>query len=221
MGNIINKLIVLKLNKAWQPVGYSTVGRAIVDLAGGLSARALDFDYEKNEAGEYILDEYGEPVSNPIIMNPVDWDEWVLLPVRPFDEVIHYGSCGTKLMRVPTVLIARNFNKMPMKTFRGKPSKESIWIRDGGIDQYNGKKLKKEDFSVDHILPQSKGGRDTWENLVSTHRKTNSEKGNKLNNEAGLYLIKQPKAPPPMPLSSMIREVKHPTWKPFLVNVDD
>jgi 5-methylcytosine-specific restriction endonuclease McrA len=224
MGNIINKLIVLKLNKAWQPVGYSTVGRAIVDLAGGLSARALDIDYEKNEAGEYVLDEYGAPVGNPTIMNPVNWDVWLTLPVRPFDEVVHYGSDengNRKQMRVPTVLIAKNFNKMPMKTFRGKPSKEAIWIRDNGTDQYTGKRLRREDATIDHVLPQSKGGRDTWENLVTTHKKVNSEKGNRLNHEVGLTLIKKPTAPHPVPLSATIRDVKHPTWKPFLANIDD
>lgn len=220
MSNIINKLIVLKLNRAWQPVGFSTVGRAIVDLAAGLSARALDFDYEKDVAGNYILDEYGEPVANPTNMTPVDWEDWIKLPVREFDEVVHYGN-GEKLMRVPTVLIAKNFNKMPVKTFRGKPSKEAIWYRDNGIDQYTGKKLKREDATTDHVLPKSKGGKDQWENLVTTHKKINSDKGNKLNDEAGLKLIRPPKAPNPIPLSAMIREVKHPTWKPFLVNVDN
>lgn len=219
MGNIINKLLVLKLNRAWSPIGFSTVGRAIVDLAAGLSARALDFDYEKDKDGNYLLDEYGEPVGNPTNMVPVDWDDWLKLPVRPFDEVVHYGN-GEKIMRVPTVLIAKNYNKMPYKTFRGKPSKEAIWIRDNGTDQYTGKKLRREDATIDHVLPQSKGGKDQWENLVTTHKKINSEKGNKLNHEAGLKLIKTPKAPPPIPLSAMIREVKHPTWKPFLVNVD-
>lgn len=220
MSNIINKLIVLKLNRAWQPVGYSTVGRSIVDLAAGLSARALDFDYEKDADGNYILDEYGEPVGNPIVMNPVDWEAWMTLPIRPFDEIVHYGN-GEKIMRVPTVLIAKNFNKMPVKTFRGKPSKEAIWIRDGGVDQYTGKKLKREDATIDHVIPQSRGGRDDWNNLVSTHKKINSEKGNKLNTEAGLKLIREPIAPKPMPLSAMIRDIKHPTWKPFLVNVDN
>lgn len=220
MSNIISKLIVLKLNRAWQPVGYSTVGRAIVDLAAGLSARALDFDYEKDADGNYILDEYGEPVGNPITMNPVDWEEWQKLPIRPFDEVVHYGN-GEKIMRVPTVLIAINFNKMPVKTFRGKPSKEAIWIRDGGVDQYTGKKLRREDATIDHVIPQSRGGRDEWNNLVSTHKKINSEKGNKLNGEAGLKLIREPIAPKPVPLSAMIRDVKHPTWRPFLINIDN
>ena len=121
-------------------------------------------------------------------------------------------------MRVPTVLIAKNFNKMPVKKFKGKPSKDAIWHRDGGIDQYTGKLLKREDATIDHVLPQSKGGKDTWENLVTTHRDINSEKGNSLNDEAGLKLIRVPKAPLPVPLSMLIREVRHRDWAPFLIN---
>lgn len=209
MNDIINKLIVLKLNKSWQPVGYSTVGRAIVDLSAGLSAKALDLEYE--------LDEDGMPIGDPISMNTLEWEDWVKLPVRVFDLSVSYSN-GNKQMRVPTVLIAKNFNKMPVKKFKGKPSKDAIWHRDGGIDQYTGKLLKREDATIDHVLPQSKGGKDTWENLVTTHRDINSEKGNSLNDEAGLKLIRVPKAPLPVPLSMLIREVRHRDWAPFLIN---
>ena len=218
MGSIINKLLCLKLNKAWQPVGFSSVGRAIVDLAAGISARSLNFDYAKDDSGNYILDEYGS-TGDPISIIPCDWDEWLTLPVRSFDEVVHYGN-GSKIMRVPTVLIAKNYNKMPYKTFRGKPSKDAIWIRDGGICQYSRKKLRKNESSVDHIIPKSRGGKDEYTNLVITDKEINAKKGNKTPEEAGLKLIKYPKAPPPIPLSAMIRECKHPTWKPFLITID-
>lgn len=223
MSNIINKYIVLKLNSVWQPVGFCSVKKAIGDLAAGISAFALDFEYTKDEDGNYILDEDGRPVEiaegYPI---PVDWETWINLSVRPWesDDVIHYCN-GNKTMRAPTVTISKNFSKMPKKTFRGKPSKEAIWIRDSGIDQYTGKRLRRENATVDHIKPQSKGGRDTWENLVITDKDVNSQKGNKTNEEAGLKLIRQPQAPKPMPLSLLIREVKHPTWKKFLIHIDD
>jgi hypothetical protein len=209
MSNIANKLICLKLNKAWQPVGHSTVGKALVDLAAGISARALDLGYE--------LDENGEPIGDPIYMNPVDWDTWLTLPCRPYDLVIHTSKMA---VRVPTVLIAKNFNKMPMKKFKGKPSKDAIWIRDDGVDQYTGKRLRREDATIDHVVPQSKGGHDSWENLVTTHRDINSGKGNKSNSEAGLELIRPAKAPLPIPISLLIREVKHRDWRPFLVKID-
>jgi len=222
MGNIINKLICLKLNKAWAPVGHTTIGRAITDLCAGISARALDFDYEKDENGNYILDECGIPKGDPISIIPVDWDTWITLPIRPWEQedAIHYAN-GTKAIRPITVTIARNFNKMPYKTFRGKPSKQAIWIRDNGTCQYSGRKLKKDNSTIDHVIPKSKGGKDDWSNLVVTDKEINSKKGNKLNEEIGLKLIKQPKAPPPIPLSSMVREIRHFTWKDFLTNVDN
>lgn len=216
--NIINKTIVLKLNKNWQAIGQSTVAKAIVDLAAGLSALALDFEYERDENGNYILNEFGSPVNDPINARPVDWEAWITLSVRPWemDDVIHYGSIGQKLMRAPTVLIAKNFAKMPKKSFRGKPSKDAIYMRDGGIDQYTGKKLKREDSSIDHVLPSSRGGKDIWENLALTSKEINSKKGNKLNSEIGLELIREPKAPEPIPLCNLIREIKHLSWKSYL-----
>ena len=77
----INKTIVLKLNKNWQAVGQSSVAKAIVDLSAGKSAYALDFDYEKDENGNYILDEHGSPLNDPISAIPVDWETWITLPV--------------------------------------------------------------------------------------------------------------------------------------------
>ena len=213
--------IVLKLNKAWQAVGTSTVAKAVVDLAAGKSALALDFEYEKDENGNYILGDDGRPVSDPINATPTDWETWINLPVRSFDEVIHYGSDGHKLMRAPTVLIAKHFNKMPKKSFRGKPSKDAIYIRDGGIDQYTGKKLKRDEATIDHVLPSSRGGKDEWTNLALTSKEINSKKGNKLNHEIGLRLLREPKAPAPIPLSQLIREIRHFTWGPHLPHLKE
>ena len=216
--SVINKNIVLKLNANWQALGISTVAKAIVDLAAGQAAMALDFEYEKDENGNYILDENGYPVSDPIGATPTDWERWINLPVRSWEmeDAIHYGSEGQKLMRAPTVLIAKNFRKMPKKSFKGKPSKDAIIIRDGCIDQYTGKKLRRDEATIDHVLPKSKGGKDEWKNLVTTSRKINTEKGNHLNEEIGLKLIREPKVPKDMPVSELIRDIKHPTWKQHL-----
>ncbi len=217
--NIINKSQVLKLNSAWQAVGQSTVGKALVDLAAGKSAMALDVEYEKDGNGNYIFDENGWPTECGA--RPVDWEEWITLPVRPeLDGVIHYGN-GTKVMRAPTVLIAKNFGKMPKKSFKGKPSKEAILLRDGYIDQYTGKKLRRDEATIDHVLPQSRGGPNTWENLLTTSKENNSKKGNRLNSEIGYKPIRPPTAPRPIPVSHLIREIKHPDWRPHLPHLVD
>ena len=113
MSTIANKLICLNLNANWQPIGFKTVKDAIVDLCGGeidgkSSSLALDIDYEVLENGEPNL-------AAPKNMSPVCWTEWLKLPIRPWDLVINSAHMS---VRVPTVIIAVNFNKMPVKSFR-------------------------------------------------------------------------------------------------------
>lgn len=213
MNTIANKLICLNLNSNWQPVGFKTVKDAITDLCGSESDKrpsslALDIDYNIDENGDPILDE-------PKNMNPVSWSDWMNLPIRSWDLTI---STPNKIIRVPTVMISVNYNKMPVKHFKGKPSKDAIFNRDNGICQYTGQKIERNYATVDHIVPRSKGGGDTWTNLVLCHRDINSKKGNKLNNEAGLKLLKNPVAPQPIPVYALIREAKHQDWKHFLMN---
>ena len=212
MTGIENKLICLNLNANWQPIGFKTVKDAIVDLCGcdvgGKPATlALDIDYNIDDLGDPILTE-------PKTMNPVSWTEWLSLPVRPWDLSIN--SAHMKV-RVPTVIIAVNFSKMPVKQFRNKPSKDAIYVRDGGIDQYTGKKLDRNIATVDHVIPRSKGGGDTWENLVLCSKDINSKKGNRFNNEVGLKLLKNPTAPQPVPVYALIKDARHVDWQHFLI----
>jgi len=212
MSDVANKLICLNLNKSWQVVGMITVKEAIGKLCGSQfqpkpTAMAIDIEYE--------LGENGEPdFTNAINMNPVQWKDWIKLPVRNWDMSINSPNMT---IRVPTVLVALNFNRMPVKMFNNRPTKESIWIRDKGVCQYSGKNLKKSEGNIDHVIPKSKGGADTWDNMVLCSRDVNLRKGNKLNDEVGIKLIKQPKAPRPIYAYEMVREVKHPDWEPFII----
>jgi 5-methylcytosine-specific restriction endonuclease McrA len=203
--NIADKAIVLKLNKNWTAVGYDTVQKAITDLVSGV-VEAIDI--------QYVMDENGVPDFNQTpSMRPVKWDEWITLPVRSCDIAIHSSRMT---IRVPTVLVAVNYTKVPMKTWKGKPSKDAIYIRDGGRCQYTGKSLDKKTATIDHILPKSRGGSDDWENLALTSKELNSEKGNRLNSEIGLKLLKQPVKPKPVPVTQLIVEARHPDWEFFI-----
>ena len=74
-------------------------------------------------------------------------------------------------------------------------SRQNIYERDGGQCQYTGKKLNSNECNLDHVIPRSKGGSNTWENLVLCDPAVNSKKGNRFNHEVGLKLSKIPKAP--------------------------
>lgn len=71
-------------------------------------------------------------------------------------------------------------------------SRNNIFKRDNHKCGYCHSKL---DLTVDHVIPKSKGGGYTWENLVTCCRKCNSKKDNRTPEEAGMKLYIQPYRP--------------------------
>lgn len=212
--SIINKVCSLCLNRNWQPVNIRTIGCAINDLCASEfqsknSCLALDIDYEINDDGT-------PDFNNAKSIRPVTWSEWITLKVRDWEFAINSPNM---VIRAPTVTVAINYGKMPLKLFRTKPNKEGIWLRDKGICQYTGKALDKSNASVDHIIPKSRCKNDpnTWTNMVLCDKNINFKKGNKLNEELGIKLIKQPTVPRPIAAYETITEAKDPSWLPFLL----
>jgi hypothetical protein len=83
--------------------------------------------------------------------------------------------------------------------------------------QYTGALLRPDEGSLDHVVPRSRGGPDTWENLVWSSKQVNTRKGNRLPHEAGLKLLKVPRAPKELPVSAIIRNAHGVAeWKLFL-----
>lgn len=72
------------------------------------------------------------------------------------------------------------------------PTRALIYKRDDHECQYCG---SKKDLTIDHVIPRSKGGRDTWENLVACCTKCNLKKGNQLLSETSMILKRKPFAP--------------------------
>ena len=204
MDSVLHKLITLKLNRNWLPIHTETPEVAFVDLSKG-ATKALDIQFFRAEDGAYDY-------ANVEYMNPVSWEEWVSLPIRDCDFVIHTPRLS---IRVPTIVICENYSHMPMKL--AKFTRQGIWTRDKGICQYTGRKLSSSEGTIDHIVPQSKGGPSSWENCALADREVNFRKGNKSNKEAGLRLIKKPVSPIPQPVINFIRN-KHdiPEWNIFL-----
>lgn len=206
--DITDKAIVLSLNSGWQPIGHRTVRQALVALAGGCAgtppALGLDIGYARDAAGDWDF-------AKPTHLRPVSWDEWLALPVREFDLVVHTPG---RTVRVPTVMVSTRYSRMPVH--HRKPTRDAICQRDGGICQYTGEFVGKRGGNLDHVVPRHRGGRDSFENLVWSKREINSLKANRLPHEAGLRLRRRPTAPAPLPAAATLREARHPDWQHFL-----
>jgi|688.fasta_scaffold15267_18 5-methylcytosine-specific restriction endonuclease McrA len=205
---------VLCLNNLWQALNTKTVKEALISMLGGVDgnnppALAIDMNFRVDENGSVDWD-------NPEYVQPVDWETWKNLPIRDYDLAIHTSNMT---IRAPRVIIQPNYSKMPVVTPR--PTKESIRKRDGGVCQYTGRQISWKDGNIDHVIPRTKGGKNTFENMVWCHKEINSKKGDKTPEQAGLKLIRKPKAPRAVPVSSTIQIAHHPSWIHFLDNVTE
>lgn len=200
---IEDKIICLCLNKRWQPIGVKSVRDAFSELVHP-NCVALNIIYKKNEDGSLNFSEIED-------IQAVKWNEWLKLPIRECDFEIHTSKMA---IRVPTIIASSKYSDIPVRTFR--PTKNNIWLRDKGVCQYSKRKLKPEEANIDHLIPKSRGGANTWENMVLCHKDINSKKGNKTPEEAGLKLMKTPKAMQPLLASESISLKNHIDWNLFL-----
>ena len=72
-----------------------------------------------------------------------------------------------------------------------RPTRANILLRDDETCQYCGKRSR--DLTLDHIIPRSRGGQSTWENLVACCRACNGRKGSRSLKDVGMHLIRPPK----------------------------
>ena len=72
-----------------------------------------------------------------------------------------------------------------------RPTRANIMLRDEEMCQYCGKHFRE--LTLDHVIPRSRGGQSTWENLVACCRACNGRKGNSLPHEVGMKLLRQPR----------------------------
>ena len=194
MSSVLHKSIVLVLNRSWQAINVRTPAEVFPQLATNV---ATSLDIEGDDS-----------------MRPVTWDEWITLPVRDQDHAV---KTVRGPIRVPTVVVLARFNKVPMK--RPTLSARTIRERDGSRCQYTGRLLKHDEGSIDHVIPRSRGGKDTWENLVWACKQINTRKGNRTPDEAGLHLIRQPRPLPPVPVTLTIKNAAGiPDWNMFLLS---
>lgn len=192
MTSALHEKTVLVLNRHWQAIHAKTPAEAFCMLATG-SATALDI----TEDGSMV---------------PLRWEHWLALPVREGDRSV---STVRGAVRVPTVVIACNFARVPMR--RPSFSLRAIWERDGGVCQYTGRPLSPGEGNIDHVVPRSRGGQTSWENCVLAHREVNSKKGSRLPEEAGLRLRRAPEAPRAVPATHLIRNTHRiADWEHFL-----
>ncbi|MCP9850651.1 HNH endonuclease [Cyanobium sp. Morenito 9A2] len=117
---------------------------------------------------------------------------------------------------LPTVIRLRQFVRVPYKQL--PLTRRNVFHRDGHSCQYCG--FQGEQLSIDHVLPRSRGGGDSWENVTTACLRCNVRKGNRTPREAGMPLAREPRRP----ISSLyfeatrqIRAGTHQEWAKYVI----
>lgn len=186
MGNLQKEVLVL--NKLWIAIRIIPAIRAFTLLFAG-KASVVD-------GSDYTI---------------FDWDEWLALPTEEGDDIITTSQSNVK---IPKVIVLSRYDKLPKKGM--KLTKRNIFLRDNFCCQYSGVKVNAKNGNVDHVIPKSKGGKTTWNNLVACSKKINSLKGDRTPAEAGLTLISPPGRPEPQVIYIDPRINMDPYWKKFI-----
>ncbi|MCC6438788.1 MAG: HNH endonuclease [Acidimicrobiales bacterium] len=130
-------------------------------------------------------------------------------------DVLHHSGEQLRsqclVVDVPSVIRLRYVVKVPYQR-RVTLSRRAVLHRDGNRCQYCG----KDADSIDHVVPRSRGGTHTWENVVAACRRCNLAKGSRLVSETTMVLRRPPVQPRQLSwlLITLDRIPEH--WKPYL-----
>ncbi|MDT9545773.1 MAG: HNH endonuclease [Chlorobium sp.] len=118
----------------------------------------------------------------------------------------------TETYPMPSIVRLTVFVRVPYK--RIMLNRKNIIRRDAFQCQYCGK--TDAPLTIDHIIPRSRGGEDSWENLITACRRCNSKKGNRTPREAGMPTMKQPHRPNHLMFMQQLTAAATEDWKPYL-----
>ena len=141
----------------------------------------------------------------------------VVLLLKSKAEVIEHAEwklhSANATMSRPAVIRLVTYVHIPRDTHRRRITRRAVFARDDWTCQYCG---ARSNLTVDHVVPRSKGGGSSWDNIVASCAPCNRRKGNALLRQAGMHLVRQPKAPHP----SVFIQVASPTipvaWRAYL-----
>src|SRR5436309_5913025 len=116
----------------------------------------------------------------------------VLKGVAAAEEVTSHAIHSTRrTVALPSVIRLLEYRRIPHQT--RALSRKNILMRDRYTCQYCHKTLNSGELTLDHVIPRSRKGETTWENLVACCHTCNNRKGNRTPEEAGMRLARAPR----------------------------
>jgi 5-methylcytosine-specific restriction endonuclease McrA len=147
----------------------------VVDVSDG---KYISYDFENWQAVSELRREFesGEFESGEFESGEFDWVRTV-----------------RSSLAVPKIIRVLGYHRIPRQEV--KLNRRNIFARDHNTCQYCGRKFSTSDLSLDHVVPRSQGGGNSWQNIVCCCLRCNVRKGGRTPFQAGIKLIQEPVKP--------------------------
>lgn len=191
-GTAVLNTKVLVLNRSFSPIHITSVRRAFSLLYQGI-AHAVSEQYQT-----------------------FDFASWSELSVSVHDDSV---GMVDRVIRVPRVILLVAYDRVPRRQVRF--SRFNIYARDRNTCQYCAHQFSRSDLNIDHVIPRSRGGLSTWDNVVCSCLACNRKKGGMTPDEAHMKLLKTPRRPEWTPfMLETFSMRRYREWLPYLSTVD-
>lgn len=134
--------------------------------------------------------------------------------ISEYERVVH---SPTHEFRLPSVLALKEYVPVrPMPAF----TRFNVFLRDEWECQYCGEAFRTQNLTFDHVVPRSRGGRTSWDNIVTACQDCNLLKADKMPHECGMFPTSKPRQPSVYELQAHGRRFPpnflHESWNDFL-----
>jgi 5-methylcytosine-specific restriction endonuclease McrA len=147
-----------------------------------------------------------------------DFESWCTLSQLRMDEREYHEDWVRAVnfeIQVPRIIRLSRFDRQQISNLR--LNRRNLLARDGHQCQYCGQSLPASQLSLDHVMPRSRGGETSWENVVASCVKCNTKKGSRTPQEARMNLMSNPSRPKNNPVLALkLGNPKYESWKTFL-----
>lgn len=143
-------------------------------------------------------------------LNITTFKRAIVLVVKGKAEIVKddVGVVRTENITYTKPLIIRLFKYIAHKMKKIRVNRQRLYKRDNNECAYCG---SKKELTIDHILPKSRGGKNSWCNLITCCLSCNLKKGDKTPEEAKMPLLFTPKIPSFLSNDSSIKKI----WEDF------
>jgi 5-methylcytosine-specific restriction endonuclease McrA len=141
----------------------------------------------------------------------------VLCIIGKAKAVETYGQkirSATRSFDLPAVIVLNRYVKFRFSITR--VNRKNVLWRDENRCQYCAKTFLESELTLDHIIPKSRGGNNSWKNLVAACKRCNQKKGAKTPQEANMYPLKEPRPPKLSLLKNLNDSQVSELWREYL-----